>query len=103
MFETLDPKAYALRPLRIRPKTDELILYTSTTFEPDPRAGIELLLRRMKVFGMLQGQPAKSPIDDLAVDVLDSEGDILQTFNLTPHGFEYLRAKLKFRVEKLDS
>jgi len=33
------------------------------------------------------------------LDILDKSGNILQTFSLSRSSFEYLRSKLKLRVE----
>lgn len=96
----IDDKSFALRPLRIIPVKDELILYEGTTFPGNPHAGVLLYLRRLVAFGYCSGVEAESPIGDLGVDVLDENGDILHTFNITRKGFEYLRRSLRFRRER---
>ena len=100
MAIVIDDKSFALRPLRIIPAKDELILYEGTTFPRNPYAGVHMWLRRLVAFGYCSGIEADSPIGDLSIDVLAENGDILHTFNITRKGFEYLRRTLKFRQER---
>ena len=89
--------AFALRPFRIDERSNDLILFTTTTFPKNPRAGCEIMLRRAEVCGPLD----YSMIGNFGVDVLDENGDILQAIGLCRNSFEYLRRKLKFRREKV--
>ena len=81
----------ALRPMRLI--GDELREYTATTFPADPWAGCNMCLRHLSAFGMVQEG------SDLLIDVLDENWDIIQDVGVTREGFEYLRRKLKFKVE----
>ncbi len=91
----LNPRAFALRPVRVVEKNNEFRFYTAITFPRAPWNGCELYLRRCKAFGYLKEDRA-----DLVIDVLDKNGDIIQDFPITRDGFEYLREKLKFVVEE---
>lgn len=93
----LPKTAYALRPLRIFANGNG-VHYTGTTFPHNPYQGCELTLRRCEAFGYLV--PASNePLPDLCIDVLDKEGDILDTIGVTRDGFEYLRRTLRFKRE----
>jgi hypothetical protein len=96
----LDKRSVAIRPLRILPKTDELILYWAITFPKNPYQGVETYLRRLRAFGFSSCVENAEPLGDLGLDILDEDGDILHTFDVTRRGFEYLRKKLKFRVDR---
>lgn len=87
-------KAVALRPVRVAVKTNAFIYYEGTTFPKHPSDGCDMYLRRLRALGYLAD--SYSPV---AVDILDDNGDILETVMLSKRGFEYLRRKLRFRVE----
>jgi hypothetical protein len=92
------PKAHALRPIRVDVKRNCFINYEATTFPNDPRGGCDMYLRRLKAFGHILD--SAEPVDgSLAVDVLDENGDIVDTLAISAHGFKYLRRQLKFRRE----
>lgn len=92
--------AHALRPMRID-KRDHPIHYTATTFPRGAYAGCELTIRRMECFGMLV--PQSSQLEGSRfVDVLDAEGDILDTIGVTQKGFEYMRRVLGVRREEME-
>ena len=92
----LDHRAHALRPVRTLEKQNIFRIYEATTFPAGPFRGCELYLRRCEAFGFL-----KNDGSGLVVDVLDTNGDIIQDFPITRKGFEYLRRVLKFRVDAL--
>jgi hypothetical protein len=96
MPTSLDPKAFALRPLRIDVKNNAFIHYEATTWPANPYAGCEMMLRRVALFGVA------SDDSSVAVDVLAENGDILDTIPIPRHGFEYLRRVLKFKRERDD-
>jgi hypothetical protein len=87
-------EAVALRPVRMDEKNNRFIHYEAITFPKNPYAGCELYLRRCSAFGHLQRDDG-----NLMIDVLDEEGDIIAEYDINRRGFEYLRAKLKFRRE----
>lgn len=89
----LPETAHALRPIRILEKQNEIRNYEATTFK-NPLRGCRLYMNRCKQMGWLKDG------GNLAIDVLDADGDILDTFPITRRGFNYLRGKLKFRVER---
>lgn len=89
----LSLEAHALRPVRVVKNVP--VHYSATTFPNNPRAGCELILRRMGCFGHLAGV-AGDKLNDLWVDVLDAQGDILQEWPITRKGIEYLRRTLRF-------
>ncbi len=92
------PKAaHALRPMRIG-RDEVAIHYTATSFV-DPYRGCEITLRRMESCGLLEPRTDGPLRGSRFVDVLDEDGDILDTIGVTRHGFEYLRSKLRFRRE----
>lgn len=97
LIGSLDNSAFALRPIRWNPRTDELYLYEAITFPRDPRAGCSVYLRRASVCGRVE---AEGKIERWGVDVLDEVGDIVQTFTMQQRCFDYLRRKLKFRRER---
>jgi hypothetical protein len=92
----VDPKAFALRPVRVDVKNDRFIDYEATTFPKNPQSGCSLIVRRLSACGFI--------VQDsyLMLDVLDEEGDIIQDFCISREGFEYLRRQLKFRRERDD-
>ena len=94
MMITISPLAHALRPFRMDVRRNEFINFTATTFPKNPQAGCEMYLRRAEIFGLIEDGDGPR-----GIDVLDCEGDILQTFTATPQAFNYLRHKLKFRRE----
>jgi hypothetical protein len=91
---TLVKDAHALRLVRTLVKENTFRTYEGVTFPSNPWQGCELHLRRCDFFGWLKSG------DSIVVDVLDSNGDVVQDFPITKAGFEYLRGKLKFRVDK---
>lgn len=96
----LPKSAHALRPLKIL-KSGDGRHYTAHTFPKGGYEGCELTLRRCEAFGYLVPQPG-SLVGDLFIDVLDIEGDILNTIGLTARGWNYLRRVLKFRRESTE-
>lgn len=91
---SVDSKAFALRPVRVDVKNDRFINYEGTTFPKNPQGGCCLMVRRLSAFGLIVNY------SDFVLDVLDEEGDIIQDFSISKRGFDYLRAKLKFRRER---
>ena len=94
MSLAVHPQAFALRPIRVDSEKNVFINYEGTTFPSHPRDGCEMYLRRAALFGLIEDGDGP-----LGIDVLDENGDILQTFTITRDGFEYLRRSLKFRRE----
>jgi len=90
----VDPRAFALRPVRVDIKNDRFINYEGTTFPKNPQSGCSLMVRRLAAFGYIVKD------SDFVLDVLDEDGDIVQDFSISRQGFEYLRSKLKFRRER---
>ena len=89
-------KAIALQPIRMDEKRNRFIHYTPITWETRPAANLDMYLRRLKACGhIVEGK--ESP---LAVDLLDEQGNILDTILINRKGFEYLRRKLKFCREQ---
>jgi hypothetical protein len=89
---TLDPNAYGLQLARVVDKGERFRYYLPVTFER-PWNGCELCLRRARLFGLTTEQTG------YIVDVLDAEGDILDTVGLTKPAFDYLKRVLKARVD----
>ncbi len=88
---TLHPDAYALQLAREMDKGARLRMYIPVTFER-PWQGCELALRRC-LGGLTTEQTG------YLVDVLDADGDILDTVHLTKCAFDYLKRALKIRVD----
>jgi hypothetical protein len=88
-------QAVALRPVRIDVKRDRFIYYEAMTFPKHPAAGCNMYLRRLEACGL-----ASASFSSVAVDVLDADGSILETVQITKDGFEYLRRQLRFRVDR---
>ncbi len=86
-----------LRPARII--NDDLRHYTPTAFE-NGRSGIERMLRILNATGHLMGYPEEGGRGDIWVDVLDDKGDILQEWPIDRRGFNFMRSRLGFKVEK---
>lgn len=91
----LDKRAVALRPVRVMVKQDTFRYYEATTFPKAPWSGCHRMLRKLAVIGGISSEAT-----DLVLDILDEEGDVIQDFNLTKKGFEYLRRTLKFKVDR---
>jgi len=92
------PTAVAMRPVRIKPKTNRIITYTATTFVTQDKASAIDQLIRMLGSSRLGKEETKGD-DRFVLDILDAEGDIIQEYILNRQGFKYLRMKLKFTVE----
>lgn len=94
---SISKDAHALRPMRIG--RDEIpIHYEATTFPKDPYVGCELLIRRMEVFGMLARRDGRLK-GAWFLDVLDSDGDILDTLEVNGAGVKYMRRTLRMKRE----
>lgn len=98
---SLSKTARALRPMRID-RQENPIHYEATTFPNDPYAGCELLVRRMECFGMLTKRDGALQ-GSWFLDVLDEEGDILDTLEVVGNGVKYMRRTLYFKRENLPS
>lgn len=92
--------AHALRPMRID-RNENPIHYTGTTFPQNPHAGCELTIRRMECFGYVLPPEPGNLKGHLFVDILNSDGDILDTLAVTRDGFEYMRRTLRFVRESV--
>jgi hypothetical protein len=85
--------AAALRLVRV--VGDGFRNFEAITFPRNPYAGCELYVRRAAVAGVY-----RDDIDsDCLIDVLDAEGDLIETFFASRNAFKYLRTKLACRVE----
>lgn len=91
----LNPAAWSLRPCRVLERRNEFRLYEEVTFPGNPWRGCEWTLRQCKAVGYLVDE------SDWCIDVLDEMGDLVQEFRITRAGFEFLRRRLKFRVNDL--
>lgn len=90
----LDPSACVLRPWRI--KDEAPLNFTGAKFARGVVA-VQLYLKRMDAFGYIIGRDLRT--SDYMVDVLDDEGDILDTFAITKSGFEWCRRKLRAIID----
>ena len=97
----LPKTAHALRPMRID-RHENPIHYEATTFPSGPYAGCELLVRRMECFGMLTKRDGALH-GSWFLDVLDEEGDILDTLEVGGNGVKYMRRTLYFKRENSPS
>lgn len=94
MSSAIPQEAFALRPVRMLEKENTIREYSATTFPKDPRAGCEIWLRRCRALGFLKRDEGET-----CIDILNEQGDILDTVPINRRGFNYLRGKLKFVVE----
>lgn len=92
----LTDDAVALRLFRVDEKRNEFVNYEAVEFKSGA-TGCDMYLRRLKAFGQLLGEDVFS---EFAVDVLDAQDSILNTFGVTKHGFAYLRRQLKVRRDR---
>jgi hypothetical protein len=95
---SLPRTAHALRPMRIGRQGDA-IHYEATTFPSDPYQGCELQVRRMECFGMLTRREQGPLQGSWFLDVLDAEGDILDTLEVNAQGVKYMRRTLYMKRE----
>lgn len=95
----IDADAFALQPVRVDQKRDEFIYYEATTFPANPHSGCQLRIRRLWVLGYLRKPKARFG-HNLILDVLNKNGDVIQDFEISKAGFEYLRRSLRFRREQ---
>lgn len=93
----LPKTAHALRPMRID-RNENPVHYEGTTFPKDPRAGCELQIRRMEAFGMLT-KPTGQLRGSWFLDVLDEQGDIIDTLEVNSAGVKYMRRTLYMKRE----
>ena len=89
--------AHALRPMRID-RDESPIHYEATTFPADAYKGCELQIRRMECFGMLTKRDGALQ-GRWFLDVLDADGDILDTLEVNAKGALYMRRTLFARRE----
>lgn len=89
--------AHALRPMRID-RNESPIHYEATTFKDGGYRGCEMTIRRMECFGHLTRRDG--PLQGRwFLDVLDEDGDILDTLEVNARGVAYMRRVLYFRRE----
>lgn len=88
MFENLAADAAGLRLGKITSK-DDLLLCEAVMFE-NKRAGVELVLRRAQLSGRVE---IDGTIEYHLADVLDEDGDIVQTIALDPSSYAILKNK----------
>lgn len=89
---SLPKTAHALRPMRID-RDESPVHYESTTFPRGAFQGCELQIRRMECFGMLTKRDG-SLQGTWFIDVLDAEGDILETLEVNARGVKNMRRTL---------
>lgn len=94
---SLPKTAHALRPMRID-RDEQPVHYEATTFPGDPYKGCELTIRRMECFQMLTKRDGALQ-GKWFLDVLDAEGDILDTLEVSPRGVKYMRRVLFMKRE----
>lgn len=95
---SMAPQAHALRPMRIG-ANDEAVHYEARTFGPSPFGGCELIVRRMECFGLI-AKPADGALQgEWFLDVLDAQGDILDTYEVRPGGVAHMRRVLGLKAE----
>ena len=88
----LDADAVALQLVWVIPSRNRYRMYEPVTF-PNGWAGCRHALNRAYVGG---GPPTED--SNYLVDVLDANGDNIQTYTLTRKGFRYLQRQLNVRV-----
>lgn len=89
---SLPKTAHALRPMRID-RNEDPVHYEATTFPRDPYKGCALQIRRMECFGHLTRRDG--PLQGAwFLDVLDADGDILDTLEVNACGVKYMRRTL---------
>ena len=82
--------ACALRPMHIDAQ-EQATHYAASTFSPSPYKGCEMIVRRMECFGLVT-KPADGSLQGTwFLDVLDAQGDILDTLEVSARGVSYLR------------
>lgn len=89
----LPAESHYLRCVRFLPGEAGFREYDAMTFPNNPWEGISTALRRANVMGGL--------VDDgngFQIDILDRELNIIADFPCSRRAFEYLRARLKFRL-----
>ena len=94
---SLPKTAHALRPMRID-RDESPAHYEATTFPRDPYKGCELQIRRMECFGMLTKRDGALQ-GSWFLDVLDVQGDILDTLEVNASGVKYMRRTMFFKRE----
>lgn len=94
---SLPKAAHALRPMRID-RNEDPVHYEATTFPKDAYRGCELQIRRMEAFGMLT-KPTGNLQGSWFLDVLDEQGDILETLEVNTRGVKYMRRTLFMKRE----
>ena len=95
--ETLANQATGFTPCRIM-ESDELRMYETIRLKRG-FDGMERVLRTLDAFGWLIGLQEKTPSEGevFQLDIVDAQGDNLQTWQITKPGFEYLRNKYRFK------
>ena len=94
---SLPKAAHALRPMRID-RDENPVHYEATTFPSGSYKGCELQIRRMECFGMLTKRDG--PLQgSWFLDVLDEQGDILDTLEVDSRGVKYMRRTLFMKRE----
>ena len=86
----LHKDAFAMRPSRI--VGNELRHYQSWTWDKKPFNMIRMWLNRMRIYH-------EPPRPDIMIDILNENNDIIQEVTLSKKQFEYLRGKMKFKLD----
>ncbi len=86
---------FALRPMRVDQKRNTFIHYEGMTAADTSKAAdfCSLWINRLTQLGMISKGST-----NYGLDVLDQDGDIVDEYDLTKSGFEYLRRSWKFKV-----
>lgn len=90
----VDPRAAAIRLVRVDEKRDEFCHYEAMTFPKDPNGGCVQWVFRCWALGMTTDE--RTPY---MADLLSDPDTIIQEVQLTQKGFRYLLGKLRPRRE----
>ena len=94
--EQLSQDAIYLRLARFPNGGDDLQYYQAVSFPDKGRAGCEIMLRRSTIAGRVE---CEGKIENHICDVLTNDGEIIQTFALDQGSFNYLKDKLRPKVD----
>ncbi|GAB0154577.1 hypothetical protein MnBA_39770 [Marinobacterium sp. BA1] len=87
--------AVSLRPIRFMPD-NEIQYYTGVTWDRNPRGVCQMYYNRCRIFGGVAAERA----DEVGLcDVLNEEGDVIDTIPLNAKGLRYLIKQFKCRIE----
>lgn len=84
----LNPNAVSIRPVEI--KNNEPLLYKKITWDYKPHQNIQICLLRLALLSLFT-----SDNNNYLLDILDSNGDIIQDVEITTTQFQYLKTIFK--------